>query len=665
MRKILPIVALVSLLMIGFLPTVEAPNYGSPRWDIVYDVGGVNAYPENEDWSRESIGTTARAIEYHNQLLNITMTGAGTDYELYKMSVPDSSFLFAEARFDMSTGVQPTLEFNNTIDTENLAHIVISASSIEIAIYDPNVGAVKQSIHYEEDIIGENHTYAFAVFSTMTQTVLQAYYDGNLIFETSVNGDLKFNQFWWESRDSGGGTHYQSWDYVAIATNDLTNKIEDLEDEIDDLKRELERLRKRISDIDTGYTDYTPNAPHIPYGARDFLDDTGNVLIDPFATWIYEIVDQQGSSNSNAHWLPYPSSASDVQVLSDRIEWSSASGTQIWINDTTPSIIFSTTDTGYESWDIFANNFTDAGANITFEMASDNTVSTRFVRIKIVDTFDWSVNTETQLHSTTVSLTNDWGVDARQLQVFIASDPDTSIDQSTVEIKDNTNNIILESGINYIVTASGFLWQVQHFNSSDQVSYTIQYNIYTPSTQVLEISCQVAGPRVTTAFWRNTKYQFTTASCYNPNTFDSTGRVVFDWQLIQDDVDYDGIVILDATGKRYTDIYPLTNKKIAVEDVFIPMSETVIFDIYFRTLPTEPDLARWFVQFGFWIPAIFFVAAIIAVVPLMAKEQFVEGTNIRIDKDRRKFLRRLTLSFLFIFVGTLIAWTFAVSLYPI
>jgi hypothetical protein len=493
------------------------------------------------------------------------------------------------------------------------------------------------------------------------------YYDHNLaIWLPSQVHMMQIDQFYFSTQDSppSASARYAEWDYVALDLTNSNAKINELESDIEALEREIETLERRINDLDTGYTDYTPNIPHIPYDARDYLDSSGNVLIDPYVTWIYEVVDQQGSANSNAHWLPYPSSASDVDILADRIEWSFASGTQIWINDTVPSITFSTTDTGYESWDIFANNFTDAGANMTFEMAGDNTVSTRFVIVKIVDSFDWAVNTQTQLHTTTVTLENDWGLDARQLQVYVASDPDATIDESTVVITDEINNVELEAGINYMVGASGFLWTVQHFNASDQVSYTIEYNIYTPASQALELSCRLDGPIVDTRYWNGVEYQYTTCTAYNGNTYDLVnGRVIFDGSIIRGDIDWDGIVILDSSEKRYTSIYPLTRDKVAVEGISIDAASSSRFDIYFRTVPTEPDPVYAFVKWGFWIPSIALLAAILTSVPLMAKEQFVEGTNIRLDKDRRKMLRRWSLSFLFVFVGTAIAWIYAVALY--
>jgi hypothetical protein len=457
------------------LPTasndVRAPNYGNPRWDIVYDVNA--AYPENEGWSRESSGTTARAIEYHNQLLNITMTGAGTDYELYKISVPDSSFLFAEARFDMSSNVVPTLEFNNTVDTWNQAHIVISSTYIEVAIYNPDAAAVETVNHYEEDIIGSNHTYALAVFSTETETILQAYYDGNLIVELDVNGDLEFNQFWWESRDSGGGSNYQSWDYVAVATNDLTDTIDDLQDEIDELKRELERLKKQTNpDVITNQTEL----PTIP--SRDGGIDDNVQFVDPYRTVVYTVNAAPASGSSIALYLPYPSSAEETTCIRDDL-WIGGSYTRIWINDTVGSTELLNTTDAYAYFNL------QYCYNATVETSGGDIIINRIVDVRLIDSFDWGWNRDSGLFSHRSTIENELAYNMENVRIYWAfpyEDEDgvsINVEGSSIEVWDDDNNLQLDQGRHYEATEiGGIALEVRWVNTSGTTeirTYLIQF----------------------------------------------------------------------------------------------------------------------------------------------------------------------------------------------
>jgi hypothetical protein len=429
---------------------------------------------------------------------------------------------------------------------------------------------------------------------------------------------------------------------VAIETSDLGAKIDDLEDEIDQLKRELEEARQRLNDLDQGYIEAPTQETYIPYPTRDFMGESDSYYVDPYATWTYQIIDEQGPGTSNTHVQTYPASASDYTFLEDEVRWTwPGSATNIWLNQSTTEVL-DTADDSYSSWDMVKNNVTLAGEALTFDTAGDSSRSVRYTTVKVTQSFNWLVDPITDQHDCVVSLENTLGIDAVRMQVYVASNPDNTIDESTVTVTDTTNNYEMEAGRNYMVTPSGFLWEQMWFNNTVTQTYTISYSPWQSGSSIVEPMGTFDYDAASNAELDNLMWIYDEVSVSNPNNFDYTNsRITLDLSEIPGTVEM--IRVRDADGTDYQRGPNLGGKQYTFYGVTIDAHGTLKLDVYVKTQSITPEAEdlRYLGLAGLIVFSILTVAS------------FIGWMATRTDKKLDKWSDPARASFFICAVGTI------------
>jgi hypothetical protein len=476
--KRMTILALVSLLMIGWMPVAEAPNYGSPTWNIVWD--GYNVYPDADDpaWTRTTTGTVSRAFQYYNQILNVSMTGAGADSEKYSISFSESDFVIAEGRLNMPiTGATAYLRFDGT--ATDYAWLAITGSSIEIVWDDLPTQSAQTTTHYEENILAANHTYTIAVYVDSGRTHVQSYYDGNLMAADYTDHTMSFTDFYFMCTD-GAGSHYCEWDYVALHTVDLTGKLQGLEDEIDELRRDLEELRR------TGGADVTKsgNLPFVPVGSRGPILDQDWYELDPYMAYTYTALDNDTGNDMNFNRV-WNAGASDYITLSD--EWYiQGDYTTIYVNDT-KNTTGTGDDTALTDWDAVTEVRTYYNSEYAFNISveTDSAATIKFNRvshIQVNDEFTWGESSQTGAFRTQQTVENDCSMDWRYVTVYWAfpeqdsDNVDVEVDMASIVVTDEDNNLELDRAEHWTTDAGGVYLAFQYLNASDTRTFSIEFN---------------------------------------------------------------------------------------------------------------------------------------------------------------------------------------------
>lgn len=480
-RKIL-ILSLVCLLMVGWMPIAQAPNYGTPTWNIVWDGYGAT-YPDADDpvWTRTTTGTVSRSFVYHNQIMNISMTGAGADNEKYSISFSESDFVIIEARLSMPlSGAAAILRFDG--GTSDYAFITISASTMILTWDDLPTLSAQSLTHYEENIIASNHTYTLVVYVETGRTYVQAYYDHNFIMEGITDHTMSFTDLYFSCQDSppSASGRYCEWDYVVASTTDLTGKLDHLESELEDLWRELNELRR------TGGADVVKkgNLPFVPIGTRGVILPQGYFEIDPYLAYSYTANDNDTGNDMNFYrvW-----NAAETDYISISDEWYiQGDYTTIYVNDT-KNTTATGDDTALTDWDAVTETRTYYNSEYAFNISveTDAAATIKFDRvsnIQVINTFSWGESSITGAFLTQSTIENDCSMDWRYVNVYWAFPEEDSdgvyveVDTSSIVVTDDDNNLELERGQHWTTDAAGLYLAFQYLNASDDRTFSIEFN---------------------------------------------------------------------------------------------------------------------------------------------------------------------------------------------
>lgn len=266
-------------------------------------------------------------------------------------------------------------------------------------------------------------------------------------------------------------------DYISIYDY-YTKKITDLEDElaerIAELERELERLRERLGDsLPDVYVNETA-LPTVPsgYGYLDY--DAGSTK--PYRSTVYT-VRANDSGSSMAFYLPRPGTSDESRYLMDRFYFA-GSFTTIWINDTSGTVIFTSSD-AVAFWNA------ETCQNLTVETTGGNIRADRHVRIRLIDFFEWGEDKQTQVFSYTSSTTNEiaynmevvrvyWGFPYEESGTLIDSDV-LVVDIHSLVVTDMSHGHILKPGKHYVAYDSGIALELRWLNRSARRVFKIEF----------------------------------------------------------------------------------------------------------------------------------------------------------------------------------------------
>jgi hypothetical protein len=473
----MPYLLLSLVVLLSFLPLAQAPNWSERTWDIVWD--GYNTYPDDDDpaWTQATTGTVSRSFQYNNQILNLSLTGAGADNERYTIAFGATEYAYAEARVNMPiSGSALILRFDDATDTF-YTFLTVLPTYIELTYINIQTQSSNTIKHYEEDIIGANHTYGLLYYTDGIESYYAVYYDHNLaIWLPSQVHMMQIDQFYFSTQDSppSASARYAEWDYVALDLTNSNAKLQSLEDDIDELKRELEKLKK---DTGPSVTTNQTDLPTIPHTSRGDIDDDIQ-FVDPYRTVVYTVNAAPASGSSIALYLPYPSSAEETTCIRDDL-WIGGSYTRIWINDTVGSTELLNTTDAYAYFNL------QYCYNATVETSGGDIIINRIVDVRLIDSFDWGWNRDSGLFSHRSTIENELAYNMENVRIYWAfpyEDEDgvsINVEGSSIEVWDDDNNLQLDQGRHYEATEiGGIALEVRWVNTSGTTeirTYLIQF----------------------------------------------------------------------------------------------------------------------------------------------------------------------------------------------
>jgi len=233
MKKIMPIVALVSLLMIGMLPVVEADDfYEYPLTEeIVLGSKTSGNFPQD-----------IRAIDDDRINYYSESTGGGPPYYLSVVYEWDS----------VPSGYTILFLWG-----------IVNIHNFTVQVYTADWGWTDQ--------INVEHSTLYGPYSyTLNATEFNASNPSIRIYKTGSEGPISI--------------HIDMICMLSIL--EITRLIDDLSDRMDDLERELAKLKKATApDVVVNQT----NLPTVPHDTRGTLEyDT--LFVDPYLVTVYDLL---------------------------------------------------------------------------------------------------------------------------------------------------------------------------------------------------------------------------------------------------------------------------------------------------------------------------------------------------------------------------------------
>ncbi|UCD07263.1 MAG: hypothetical protein JSW41_05575, partial [Candidatus Aenigmatarchaeota archaeon] len=208
--------------------------------------------------------------------------------------------------------------------------------------------------------------------------------------------------------------------------------------------------------------------PHKPKWGRTRSD---MIVVDPYLTVIFEVIDTPSPSTSVSLNLPYETGEASVTVMSDQIHLNGVNSTdRVWLNDTVPTAIYDVT--GFYYYNLLGAR----NSNYTVESECVLTV-TRTSMIRIVREFNWSKDPQTDIWNYRESFANeiDSGNTIRNVWFYWSKALDTNIDSSTVEVWDLTNDVELDISRHYSVDYGGFQLEIDAITYASSRAFSLEY----------------------------------------------------------------------------------------------------------------------------------------------------------------------------------------------
>jgi hypothetical protein len=215
---------------------------------------------------------------------------------------------------------------------------------------------------------------------------------------------------------------------------------------------------------------YLDNPPHKPKWGRTRSEEAFEI-VDPYLTVIWDVIDTPSSAASVNLYLPYLTGEDSLTVMSDELHISGINATdRVWLNDTSPVAI--TDGLGF----IYYNLLGSGNSNYTVESECVLTI-TRTSQIRIVREFNWTkdASTSTWYHQSTFTNEVDSSNTIRNVWFYWSMPKGTTLDQETIHVYDNDNNIELDLSRHFSVDYGGFQLEIDSLSYSSSRSFTLEF----------------------------------------------------------------------------------------------------------------------------------------------------------------------------------------------
>jgi hypothetical protein len=514
--------------------TVDGP-YGKDAqgvYGLVYDQGCVFAFTFKYGWNWTRCGGTwestnlstndgfARSVVYRNELYHGT-----SDASSYAIGTYDNNSFEKVFTDDDSSHFRYFTEFNDelyaTSDT-GLYRRRTSATPVEIT--SPNQG--ESTKHYINLIASVDESTKTAVGCTFLLS--SKYYECH---EISSN----------------------VWAYIDLNTRHIANGKYTLTLQVNwsDDTYSKDSLDFFISNTQPTYLDgiedengniiYLDNPPHKPKWGTTRSEEW-NEVVDPYLTVIWDVIDTPSAGTSVNLYLPYRTNEGSVTVVSDELHVNGQASTdRIWINDTSPTIIVNRT--ALYHFDLLGSG------NVNYTVESEATLTvTRKSTIRIVREFNWTkdASTSTWYHQSTFENEVDSSNTIRNVWFYWSMPKETTLDQKSIHVYDNDNNVELDLSRHFSVDYGGFQLELDSLAYSSTRSFTLEFQ---------ELS-ETSSDRIIVAIYDN-DIQMDSTFAEAPWKFTKT--------IAQPNSDFEGSVIFAFKMQSPAKSRPINPKSIIVE----------------------------------------------------------------------------------------------------
>lgn len=286
---------------------------------------------------------------------------------------------------------------------------------------------------------------------------------------------------------------------------------------------------------------YLDNPPHKPKWGTTRSEEW-NEVVDPYLTVIWDVIDTPSAGTSVNLYLPYRTNEGSVTVVSDELHVNGQASTdRIWINDTSPTIIVNRT--ALYHFDLLGSG------NVNYTVESEATLTvTRKSTIRIVREFNWTkdASTSTWYHQSTFENEVDSSNTIRNVWFYWSMPKETTLDQKSIHVYDNDNNVELDLSRHFSVDYGGFQLELDSLAYSSTRSFTLEFQ---------ELS-ETSSDRIIVAIYDN-DIQMDSTFAEAPWKFTKT--------IAQPNSDFEGSVIFAFKMQSPAKSRPINPKSIIVE----------------------------------------------------------------------------------------------------
>jgi hypothetical protein len=335
----------------------------------------------------------------------------------------------------------------------------------------------------------------------------------------------------------------------------------------------------------------TGDFPFVPDRAEpvifEALSDPTN--LDPYRTTVYS-VHRNGTGSSFQLGSSFSAAEPTVTVLEDNL-FLAGSYTRLYVNDTKNTtstaddtvLVNTTSALGYKAL---------GGQNVTVRVLGGTVTADRFAKVRIVNAFSWSQDTETNTYSYGPVLSNPLNVSETSVYMFASWVPNHTPDPNTVEVLDVQNSIVRQRGVNYDITDGGVYLMLNSLAAGTSRSFRITYEQALNDTNTLEPSCYPGVLK--TGTYGGHDYSLIEVVCTNLNVNDYTGRVVFVLKTSQA-IDRSSVIVVDGAGREVAGglLYWNDERTLVVQRQAVSAHASVTYSVYF-TFEPELGTVNWF-----------------------------------------------------------------------
>jgi len=503
-----------------------------------------------------------------NTVLNIwdsqnTSFGEVTDVVLSFWNVQNSSF------DELTVFINTHLNYiNNSI---NVSFIGIN-TKLDVLYNDMNISFIYTNtlINFSYNSIVQNITSLnLTMYNKMMEILNNVEQAGESVFNKTVSVLDNLTQVYINlSDDIVTETLNVILNVTATITNDtisILDAIDDVISQVDNTGDIISGLREIMDDALTPDVTIVSRNPIMIYSIYDTEGAAlgeSYTICPPLITIATTRVTQYGNFINSTPMIPGNGSALNgtITIIRDTLYMS---GSASWVN-----ITYTDNGTTFSNESFVSSRIDIYGENLTINASGDLSVL-RVTKYHQVRKFDWTVYPfsghgydldRAWWHEAGIEIINPMSVNLYEVYVIAGFPPETSVDGSSVEIRDTTNGgVILEKGPDYDVTDTSVHFATLCLVPYEHRAFTIGfYKLSADSYTYDEGTFSVPSFEITT--YDGKSYNFFPVHWTNP--YDRTFRGALYVKL-----NFNVPIGIDTTSMR---IYDLTNDHELDPTAFIP-----------------------------------------------------------------------------------------------